>query len=148
MDLESIDVSHCVNVTDSGITRLIEGLAITKAMQVLKLEGCVRVSDAGVLRAARAWPRLRELHLAGLPRLTPAVLEGLFACAERLEVLDMAGVATIHDLEQNDRSDCRGLVGLRQFSLQGVAGLLDFDVQVRGSGVAVEWQWSGSGVEE
>jgi F-box/leucine-rich repeat protein 2/20 len=113
--LESLDLSRCVRVTDGGLLWVSDGcprlhtlrlagcpavgdrgvcaLARNAALACIVLDGCAGVSDAGVATLARQCPLL-ELGLAcGLRELTPFSLRSLVEArgGTTLTALDVGG---------------------------------------------------------
>uniref|UniRef100_T1IYY7 Uncharacterized protein n=1 Tax=Strigamia maritima TaxID=126957 RepID=T1IYY7_STRMM len=67
-DLESLSLSGCYNVQDSGLAQAI--VAPLHSLVVLNLSLCKQITDESLLRLAQLCPNLEVLDLAGCDRIT------------------------------------------------------------------------------
>ena len=69
--LESLELMHCINVTDAGMRLLTHCPCLIN----LTLQQCYRFSDAGVTEVARA-RKLETLVIEGCSRVSPEAVQG------------------------------------------------------------------------
>ncbi|CAL1538996.1 unnamed protein product [Lymnaea stagnalis] len=90
--IHTISLLGCPLLTDESIKRL----ALNKSLQVLKVDGNHRISDASMKLIGKNCPDLHHVYLADCQRLTDTTLKSLSAC-KNMTVLNMADCVRISD---------------------------------------------------
>uniref|UniRef100_A0A0B6Z5N4 F-box domain-containing protein n=1 Tax=Arion vulgaris TaxID=1028688 RepID=A0A0B6Z5N4_9EUPU len=92
LKIHTVSMLGCPLLTDESIKKL----AQNRSLQVLKLDGNQRVSDASIKLLGKMCPDLRHVYLADCPRLTDATLKSLSSCRS-LVVLNAADCVRLSD---------------------------------------------------
>ncbi|KAL6077083.1 hypothetical protein QOT17_002390 [Balamuthia mandrillaris] len=80
LTIESLDLSRCVNLEDSGVRSLAYSCP---NLRVLNLSSCEEITDEGVIHLARCCPRLRKVDFSKCRNLGDAAIIEIARCSKQ-----------------------------------------------------------------
>jgi F-box and leucine-rich repeat protein GRR1 len=93
-ELQGLDLTGCIGVTDAGILELTNGL---RSLQWLRLNAIPGLTDASISAIAKSCPRLTELEISHLPLLTAVSVRDLWTYLRQLKCLKLESCPLLTD---------------------------------------------------
>ncbi|XP_062563829.1 F-box/LRR-repeat protein fbxl-1-like [Armigeres subalbatus] len=88
LELQQINLSHCVNISDEGIIAMAMGCP---SLEVIDLSDCYRICDPSIEALTKYLIRLTSVKLVRLPQLTTESIYSILANCKRLKNINLRG---------------------------------------------------------
>jgi len=127
--LQSLNSSHCDNITDEGIIALANGCP---QLQSLDISRCDKITDEGIIALATGCPQLQSLIMSYCHNITDEGIRALATGLPQLQSLEISQCRNITD--EGIRALASGCAQLQSLNITGCNNITDEGIRAVATG--------------